>query len=445
MKRNPSLRRLLALTALLALTLAGSLPASALLFGTQKAEAAGEATVAAFAKNGLPGETITFSQEDFRVESGGDVTLDSVVLSALPDPAAGILTLGDQPLNVGDSVARSALSGLRFRAAQSPAAPSSSFSFAPVFSNGVSGREVTVGLYLLSEANSAPVAENLELSTYKNTALTARFAATDPEGDLLTYQLVSKPARGAVTMPGDGQDTFVYTPYENKTGKDSFTYVAVDAVGNTSAPATVKIRIEKPSTKVTYADLDGVPAANAAIRLAEKNIFVGECMGGQYFFQPHLPVTRAQFVAMLMDTAGMETLEDVTTTGFADDTSIPGWARPYVASALKNGLVQGTLASDGQVVFQPANIITRAEASVLLNRVLRVTDVAQPTFGVDLSGVPDWAVQPAANLESCGVLQADGNGSLGLSSTLTRAEAAELLSGALDVLESRESGSWFPW
>ena len=52
-------------------------------------------------------------------------------------------------------------------------------------------------------------------------------------------------------MPEDGSSEFVYTPYENKTGKDSFTYVAVDAVGNSSDPATVKIKIEKPNTKVT--------------------------------------------------------------------------------------------------------------------------------------------------------------------------------------------------
>ena len=41
----------------------------------------------------------------------------------------------------------------------------------------------------------------------------------DPEGDLLTYHVVKKPARGAVTVQEDG--TFVYTPYENKTGKDT--------------------------------------------------------------------------------------------------------------------------------------------------------------------------------------------------------------------------------
>lgn len=63
--------------------------------------------------------------------------------------------------------------------------------------------------------------------------------------------------------------------------------MAVDAVGNSSDPATVKIKIEKPNTKVTYADM-GRPAHKAAIRLAEEGIFVGECMVGPISSSPTL-------------------------------------------------------------------------------------------------------------------------------------------------------------
>lgn len=60
----------------------------------------------------------------------------------------------------------------------------------------------------------------MELSTYQNIAVTGYFDAVDGEGDTLTFQLTSTPARGAVEL---GRRTaparFVYTPYENKTGK----------------------------------------------------------------------------------------------------------------------------------------------------------------------------------------------------------------------------------
>ena len=439
MKHRAFLRRSLPLLSLTVLLLTFALPTYAL-FGIGEEEEA--PSVAAFSKNGPAGSAITFSAEDFVVQSGG--ALDSIVISTLPDQAAGILTLGGQPLNAGDVVAMNAVSGLSFQPLTASAVTSASFTFTPVFSDGTSGSPVEVGLHLLSEANSAPIAENLELCTYKNVAITASFAATDPEGDLLTFQLVDKPARGAVTMPEDGSNEFVYTPYENKTGKDSFTYVAVDAVGNTSAPATVKVKIEKASTKVTYSDMDGVSAHKAAIRLAEEGIFVGECMGGEYFFNPDTPVSRSEFLAMTMKATGLDALEYVTTTGFADDAAIPTWAKGYAASALKAGVVQGAADEVGRIVFNAEDTITRAEAAVLLDRALQVSDVSEAMATVD-ELAPAWAVQSAANLESCGVLAAGSTGTLELNDQLTRADAAEMILGALEVLDARDSGGWFNW
>lgn len=439
MKHRAFLRRSLPLLSLTILLLTFALPTYALFGIGEEAEAP---SVAAFSKNGPAGSAITFSAEDFVVQSGG--ALDSIVISTLPDQAAGILTLGGQPLNAGDVVAMNAVSGLSFQPLTTSAVTSASFTFTPVFSDGTSGSPVEVGLHLLSEANSAPIAENLELCTYKNVALTASFAATDPEGDLLTFQLVDKPARGAVTMPEDGSNEFVYTPYENKTGKDSFTYVAVDAVGNTSEPATVKVKIEKASTKVTYSDMDGVSAHKAAIRLAEEGIFVGECMGGEYFFNPDTPVSRSEFLTMTMKATGLDALEDVTTTGFADDAAIPTWAKGYAASALKAGVVQGAADEVGRIVFNAEDTITRAEAAVLLDRALQVSDVSETMATVD-ELAPAWAVQSAANLESCGVLAAGSTGTLELSDQLTRADAAEMILGALEVLDARDSGGWFNW
>lgn len=439
MKHRAFLRRSLPLLSLTVLLLTFALPTYALFGIGEEAEAP---SVAAFSKNGPAGSAITFSAEDFVVQSGG--ALDSIVISTLPDQAAGILTLGGQPLNAGDVVAMNAVSGLSFQPLTASAVTSASFTFTPVFSDGTSGSPVEVGLHLLSEANSAPIAENLELCTYKNVAITARFAATDPEGDLITFQLVDKPARGAVIMPEDGASEFVYTPYENKTGKDSFTYVAVDAVGNTSEPATVKVKIEKASTKVTYSDMDGVSAHKAAIRLAEEGIFVGECMGGEYFFNPDTPVSRSEFLTMTMKATGLDALEDVTTTGFADDAAIPTWAKGYAASALKAGVVQGAADEVGRIVFNAEDTITRAEAAVLLDRALQVSDVSETMATVD-ELAPAWAVQSAANLESCGVLAAGSTGTLELNDQLTRADAAEMILGALEVLDARDSGGWFNW
>ena len=288
---------------------------------------------------------------------------------------------------------------------------------------------------------SLPIAENFSLTTYRDVAVSGTFSAVDPEGDPLTFRVTKNPARGAITFAEEGSARFTYTPYENKTGKDSFTYVAEDGEGNVSQPAVVSIKIQKPDTKVTYSDMAGNPAHKAAIALAERDIFVGEQMGETWFFRPEAPVTREEFLAMAMDVAGLDALEGVTRTGFADDEAIATWAKPYVSSALKAGLIQGGLAADGQVVFEPDSTITRAEAAVLLDRALQISDTAALAPYDSDSSAPVWAVQSAANLAASGVLDAGS----ALGDTLTRAEAAELLCGALELLDSRDSGGIFPW
>ncbi len=425
-------RRTLALCCVCALSF--TLPAASALFGG-KAVQEEAVSVAAFAKNGLATGAISFSPEDFRVT--GDGELSSIVLTSLPDPSAGMLTIGGQMVPEGSEVAMSAIAGLQFTPLSTPMLSRTGFTFTPVFAGGLMGEDVEVGLFLLASKNEAPVAENLSLCTYKNVEVQGTFAGVDPEGDILTFQLISKPARGAVTQAEDGSAAFVYTPYENKTGKDAFTYVAVDSVGNTSAPATVSIKIEKQKTKVTYSDMTGEEGHREAVRLAEAGLLIGEQMGNEYLFHPEEVMSRAQFTALAMSVTGLEPLEGVSLTGFADDEMMATWAKPYVSAALRSGMVQGSYDAEGQIVFDADGPITAAQAAVLLNRAVKVTDV-QDVFAGE-SGT--WYSQAVSNLSSCGALPA----SAVLSEPLTRAQAAVMLSGALDVMESRDSGSWLPW
>ena len=284
------------------------------------------------------------------------------------------------------------------------------------------------------EANSAPIAENLSLSTYKGIAITSRFSATDPDGDPVTFQIVDSPARGQLTLDEQDSAAFWYTPYEGKKGKDSFTYVAVDDKGNMSQPAVVKIIIEKQTSKVTYSDMTGEAAAYAAQRLAEENIYVGRLVGGNYCFDPGETFTREEFLTLAMSIAGVEPLKNVTLTGFYDDDSISVWAKGYVSAALIGGTVQGSQDAAGQAVFRGNAEISRAEATVVIDRLLSTGDVdIQPTMAV-----PAWAAQSAANLETLSVIPSDTQ----FSDTLTRGDAAQMLCAMLDVVESREDHNW---
>ena len=296
-----------------------------------------------------------------------------------------------------------------------------------------------------SAPGNAPIAQTQSFETCKNVAYTGRLTGVSPRGETLTFQLVEKPARGSLEITDATTGEFVYTPYENKTGKDSFTFSVTDATGATSEPAKVTLRIRKPSTKVNYADMAGEPSHNAAIRLAEKDVFVGERIGDAYYFRPDETVSRNQFIALAMSALDKEPLAGAMTTGFADDAAIPTWSKGYISAALQQGVVRGYPDGEGRVVFAPDDTVTRAEAAVILNRMLEVSDVAVTTFYADTASAPAWAFQAAVNLERSGVLTTTSAGELALSEPLTRGQCAQLLAGALDVVEARETTGWFNW
>ena len=279
-------------------------------------------------------------------------------------------------------------------------------------------------------ARGAPIAQNLEIKAYRGVACTGALKAVDNEGEAVTFRIATLPAKGALEFGDEG--VFVYTPDADAAGGDSFTYTAIDESGNVSAPATVKIRIARVSSGVSYADTAGKDCATAAIDLAEHGVFTGANLGGEWFFEPERTVTRGEFVAMAMAAAGVAPSE-VTVTGFADDASIPTWAKGSVAGALAAGVVRGERTAEG-VVFRAESGITLSEAAAVLNRVLDVTDVELTGFDLD---EPVWYAQAVANLESVSIAPVGGFGE-GLDRAVTRGEAARLLSAAIALREARE-------
>lgn len=385
-----------------------------------------------FTKTVPPGDILAFAAEDFVVQTGNRATLNSIAIQSLPDPGAGILALGGEPLAVGTVVDRTALAGLRFQTAREIAVKETTFTFLPSFSSGEKSRVTTVTIRLQDPAAEVPIARNMDLSTYRNIAVTGYFDAAGG-GETLRFQLTSHPARGAITLPEDGSSRFVYTPYANKTGRDSFTYVAVDPEGNRSEEATVTVRIERPRTQVTYADLADSPLHRAAIHLAERGVYVGQKMGKESFFCPEQGVDRARFLTMALDAVGLEPMEGVTLTAFADDESIPAWAKGAVSAALRAGAIRGSRSEGGAPVFDSASPITRGEAAVMLDRLLGLAQAPVETFAGGAEG--HWAAQAAADLAACGVLSPAQRQEM--DAALTLGDAAELLDGALTVVENR--------
>jgi hypothetical protein len=279
-----------------------------------------------------------------------------------------------------------------------------------------------------------PIAENLEFTTFRDVALTERLRAIDPDGDAVTFEIITPPRRGEASLAApDGM--FVYTPRDGWRGRDSFAYVAIDSAGNVSAEATVRITVNRQSTKTVYADMEGHSAAYAALVLCENGIFTGEMLGGKHFFRPDKPVTRGEFLAMCLNASGASTLTGVTRTGFYDDGDIAMWAKPYVSTALMSGFVSGFRNAEGRIVFNPDAPITFAEATVLLNNILDITDVVAVSAIEAEPGVPVWAYTAAVNLNAVRILP-EGVTDI-YNRHVTRADAAVMLLASHDLMEAR--------
>ena len=288
-------------------------------------------------------------------------------------------------------------------------------------------------------AEGAPIAQELSIKTYRNVPYRAQFLATDSEGDAVTFTVETAPKRGSVTVNGD---VFTYTPADGKTGKDTFTYVATDANGIASAPATVSVMVEKTKSGVAYQDTQDCGAAAAAQYLAETGVFTGPCMGGNYYFEPERTVSRSEFLAMTMELAQMPA-SAVTMTGFSDDEAIPTWAKAYAAAGLADGIVQGVSTDEG-AAFHADAPVTFNEAASILDRVLAVGDVDIATWYADREAVPSWAAQAVGNMEAVSVLAAGSFGSDTLSQSVTRADAAQMLCAAGTLLAGEDTGL-FDW
>ena len=280
---------------------------------------------------------------------------------------------------------------------------------------------LTAALCCASAGDAAPIAENLSFETYRGVSFGGVLKAHAPDGEALRFEITTRPVKGEIELSDDG--SFVYTPAEGKKGRDYFGYRAVDSQGRRSQEATVIIRLVKCGSAVMYEDMRGHASEYSAMKLCECGAFTGKCIGGRYYFEPDELISRGEFLSLCLEVTDARLLSGVVSTGFTDDADIPAYLKPYVSTAVLNGVISGKI-SDGSSVFDADETISRAEAMVILNNALMLSDVSHISPDGEL---PDWAVQSAANLRACCII----DGTEDTSDALTRSDCADMLCAAM--------------
>ncbi len=377
----------------------------------------------------MAGNDVVFSEEDF-ARALNLSKVHYITVKSLPETAAGELLLGSTRVAAGQTISAENLANLSF----SPAIEGEvQASF--LFSANGNPTAMVCKLYLLNAPNSTPsvsIASGISLnaSTYRDITLHGRISAYDPDGDAMTFEIVSYPQNGSVLFSDARLGTYVYAPEKGYTGTDQFSYVARDQYGNYSAAATVELKIAAVGSAVTYADMQNSKYEKAALSLTEAGVMSGNQMGNQYYFYPESTVSRLDFLVMAMNAAGITDIPKAEASAFADNAEIPQNLRGYVAAALELGYITGTL-ENGNLCFLPNDNITLSEAAVMLDRILDPQDaVVIPVFA-DAKDIPAWAGGAIYSLNAAGILTTFSE-SISPMSDITRAEAAQILCAVME-------------
>lgn len=114
-------------------------------------------------------------------------------------------------------------------------------SFAFSVTDPLGGRADYTVFVTVRMVNNAPVASDAAITVTENGSHTGALpAATDADGEAVTYSLAAGPSRGTVTVDADG--AFTYTPEPGASGPDRFLYDVTDGV--TTSTYTVTVRID---------------------------------------------------------------------------------------------------------------------------------------------------------------------------------------------------------
>jgi VCBS repeat-containing protein len=92
----------------------------------------------------------------------------------------------------------------------------------------------------VTAVNDPPIAQDQSVTTAEDTAKEITLVATDPDGDALTYIIVSQPQHGSLsTVSGN---IVTYTPAANYFGPDGFTFKASDgSLDSNTATVTITV------------------------------------------------------------------------------------------------------------------------------------------------------------------------------------------------------------
>ena len=174
---------------------------------------------------------------------------------------------------------------------------------------------------------------------------------------------------------------------------------------------------------VTLSDISGHWAESTIRSLVAAGVVSGYDDGT---YKPQNPVTKGEFIKLLLAANGT-----AIQSGFTNYEDVnKSWAKDNVYTALSLGICDNIAGSSS--VFGVDDPITRVQAAALMGRLVGDGSGGTLSF-TDAAAVPEWAAVPLADCAELGLITGMDDGSFAPDNNLTRAEAAVIVERVMDL------------
>lgn len=194
--------------------------------------------------------------------------------------------------------------------------------------------------------------------------------------------------------------------------------------------ATTSLAWADTVTKDVYGEIVQQTLPDASTSWAVQDIGAGISAGiikgyPDKTYKPEREMTVAEFVTMMVRFLGLESAVNPDASLPGTVTS-PGWAKGYLDQGIKAGIVDSSTATDGN------EGLTREEMAVILAKTLGLAPVSGAFPFNDASDISSAARGYILALVNAGIIKGYPNGTFGPDRVLTRAEAAVLIHRILE-------------
>ena len=184
-----------------------------------------------------------------------------------------------------------------------------------------------------------------------------------------------------------------------------------------------------------FSDIKGHWAAEAITTLAESGIVMGKSEG---IFDPEAQVTRAEFLTMVQKAAKIPMADF---KNYYTDVSAGAWFAKTVVSAFEWDLIADELTPDKKFSPDAPitrEEMTAVMVDTLLNKNYKKIEGADLSQFSDASAVSEWVRNRVAQSVKLGLILGNPDGTFAPQATATRAEAAVILSRLINASEAKD-------